>query len=91
LEKIKGILVKNGMIVDLYGVKKWYLNDLLHREEGPAITWLGGSQFWYQHGLLHREDGPAEEYSYGLKWWWLNGENMSEQEFERLIKLKSFW
>ena len=28
--------MKNGMIVDENGEKRWYLNDELHRVDGPA-------------------------------------------------------
>ena len=38
---------------------------------------------WYINGKLHREDGPAVEYANGYKGWWLNGENLTEEEFNR--------
>ena len=47
------------MRVDKYGIKKWYLNSNLHREDGPAVEWSSGSKWWYLHGEKHREDGPA--------------------------------
>ena len=31
----------------------------LHREDGPAIVWVDGTQLWYFDGRLHREGGPA--------------------------------
>ena len=31
----------------------------LHREGGPAVVWLNGTEEWWYHGKLHREDGPA--------------------------------
>ena len=33
-------------------------------------------------GLLHREDGPAIEGADGTRFWYLNGEWLSEDEFE---------
>jgi hypothetical protein len=38
-----------------------YLNEmgLLHREDGPAVKYLDGTEAWYQNGKLHRDDGPA--------------------------------
>ena len=33
-------------------------------------------------GLLHREDGPAIEGADGTRFWYLNGEWLSENEFE---------
>jgi hypothetical protein len=34
-------------------------NNWLHRDDGPALIKVDGTQEWYQHGELHREDGPA--------------------------------
>jgi hypothetical protein len=43
------------------GYKSWYLNDKLHREDGPACKYSDGSKYWYLNGKLHRKDGPAVE------------------------------
>ena len=32
------------------GSKYWYLNDKLHREDGPAIDWVYGANEWYLYG-----------------------------------------
>jgi hypothetical protein len=60
--------------VDDDGTKYWYLNDKLHREDGPAIEYADGSKQWYLNGNIHRTDGPAVEYSDGTKMWFVNGE-----------------
>ena len=60
------------MIVDDYGDKYWYLNDKLHREDGPAIEWADGAKEWYLNGKLHNKDGPAIEWAYGTKSWYIN-------------------
>jgi hypothetical protein len=61
------------------GTKRWYLNDVLHREDGPAVEYSDGyKKSWYINGLLHREDGPAVEYSDGTKYWYINGERHRE-------------
>ena len=53
------------------GHKKWYIDGLLHRLDGPAsVNSLG--EDWYQNGLLHRKDGPAVIH-HSHKEWWLNG------------------
>ena len=54
------------------GDKAWYLNDKLHREDGPACEWADGSKHWYLKGKCHREDGPAIERADGSKFWYLN-------------------
>jgi hypothetical protein len=59
--------------VDERGIKRWHLNDKLHREDGPAIEHADGTKFWFLNGKRHREDGPAKEYANGYKFWYLNG------------------
>jgi hypothetical protein len=38
------------------GSKSWFLNDQLHREDGPAIDWVSGSKHWYLNGTKYTED-----------------------------------
>jgi len=86
--------MRNGLIIDKYGDKRWYKDGLLHREDGPAIEWANGDKEWYIEDKRHRVDGPAVECINGDKWWYYQGqiiECSSQQEFERLIKLRVFW
>ena len=64
-------MIKYIVIVDDYGTKRWYLDDKLHREDGPAVEYTDG-RTWYLNGKLHRVDGPAMEYYNGSKYWFLN-------------------
>jgi uncharacterized protein YodC (DUF2158 family) len=66
------------------GTKYWYLNDKFHREDGPAIEYLGGDKWWFINDRLHREDGPAIEFASGHKEWWLNNKQISQNQFEQL-------
>ena len=52
---------------------EYYVNDKLHRDDGPAVVYHSGSKFWYQHGRRHREDGPAIELWTGTKEWFNHG------------------
>ena len=48
----------------------------------------------YQYGKRHRIDGPACEWINGTKEWWFEDKRIdcnSQEEFERLIKMKLFW
>ena len=86
--------MKNGLIIDKQGVKRWYKNDLLHREDGPATIWITGTKLWCQNDHLHRLDGPAIEYSSGDKFWYYQGKRIncnSQQEFEIFLKFKAFY
>ena len=76
--------------VDVYdnGSKHWFLNDKLHREDGPAIENSDGSKAWYLNDNLHREDGPAIERADGSKHWYLNGKELSKAQFNARTKRK---
>ena len=52
--------------------RRWYVNDELHRTDGPAVEDANGTKHWYLNGKRHREDGPAIEYADGTKMWFLN-------------------
>lgn len=54
------------------GTLAWYLDGLLHREDGPAIVWLNGIGQWYRDGFRHREDGPAVIWANGTEEWFFN-------------------
>ena len=76
------------------GRKEWWLNGQLHRVDGPACEDPNGDKSWHQHGKLHREDGPAIDYNDGTKLWYYQGKLIncsSQEEFERLMKLKAFY
>ena len=91
MEEIVG--PENRIDTDNIGNKYYYQNDTFHRLDGPAIEYIDGDTFWYQHGLLHRLDGPAMEYD-TTKSWYYKGRKIfcsSQQEFEKILKLKAFW
>jgi hypothetical protein len=62
-----------GMIEYENGSKQWYLNGLIHREDGPAIEFSDGTKWWKLNGIQHRVEGPAVECANGDKHWFLNG------------------
>jgi hypothetical protein len=91
--------MKNGLTTNDNGDKFYYQDDLYHRLDGPAIIHNDGSKYWYQEDKLHRLDGPAIEHNHlkghwPAKEWFYRGKKIycsSQQEFERLLKLKAFW
>jgi len=70
------------------GTKYWFLNDRLHREDGPAIELASGTTEWYLNDRLHREDGPAIEGSGGYKAYYLNDAPLTEQEHKEATTSK---
>ena len=73
-------MIEYTVKVNAKGDKFWYLNNLLHREDGPAVEWADSNKSWYLNGKLHREDGPAIEWSDGDKDYYLNGVNVTEED-----------
>jgi hypothetical protein len=61
-------------ITDEFGNRKWLLNNLLHRTDGPAIDCKNGKTEWWLNGLRHRANAPAMEWPNGKQEWWFNGE-----------------
>jgi hypothetical protein len=50
---------KDGIVISESGIKSWYANGELHREDGPAVDYGDGAHAWYLNGKPHRVDGPA--------------------------------
>ena len=73
-------------ITDKYGTKRWYLNGLYHREDGPAVEFLNGDKQWWSNDRRHRLDGPAIIESTGSKYWYINGKNVTKQITEWVIE-----
>jgi hypothetical protein len=51
------------------GTKRWFLDDKLHREDGPAVEWSDGSKRWFLNGKEYTEAefkakmAPVKEYT----------------------------
>jgi hypothetical protein len=54
------------------GIKRYWKNNMLHRDDGPAIEFLDGRRkCWYKNGKYHREDGPAVWEASGYCAWYI--------------------
>lgn len=62
------------------GYKEYYKNNLLHREDGPAVEHPDGQKQYYFEGKLHRIDGPAVIHINGYKEWWINGQFIKRED-----------
>ena len=71
------------------GTKFWYLDDKLHREDGPAIECANGTKGWYLNDKRHRTDGPAIEYVNGTKEWYLNDKHLTESQWREAVQPKA--
>jgi len=75
------------------GSKAWYLNNALHREDGPAVEYADGAKDWFINNKRHRIDGPAIEYPSGSKEWWINNQchRIDGPAVERFNGHKEWW
>ena len=64
-------------VIDSDGNKRWWLNNKIHRDGGPAVEKADGKKYWAQNGSLHREDGPAVVHADDHMEWYLNGSEYS--------------
>ncbi len=78
--------MRNGLEIDKYGNKRWFLNDKIHRVNKPAIEYSSGTKCWYLNNKLHRSDGPAVEFKDGDKEWILDGVNLTEEEYLQVTR-----
>ena len=51
---------------------RYYKNNQLHKEDGPALIFQNGDVEYYLNGLFHNENGPAIIYEY-IKIWYYKG------------------
>jgi hypothetical protein len=52
---------------------RWTRDEIAHRNGGPAVIYIDGTQIWCQHGKLHRDDGPVVIYPDGTLCWYQYG------------------
>ena len=76
-----------GIIEFFDGSKNWYVNDKLHRLDGPAIEHPKGSKEWYVNWKLHRIGGPAIENIEGYVAYYIEGIERTKEEHDLLYKM----
>jgi hypothetical protein len=69
--------IQPTMTIDIFGDKRWRVDGVLHRTDGPAVEYTDGFLAWWVNGRLHRTDGPAVEDSNGEKRWYLYDKSLS--------------
>jgi hypothetical protein len=62
-------------------------NGKYHREDGPAVVWVGGPNEWFYNGTRHRIDGPAVVWPNGELCWCLYGRSYS---FDDWLKINTY-
>ena len=75
------------------GDEEYLVDNDYHRDDGPAINYKF-VQEWFYHGKQHRLDGPAIVYDNGDRYWLYMGKEIecnSQEEYERIVKLRAFW
>ena len=55
-------MIRDGLVVDEYGTKRWYKDGSLHRADGPAVVFVNDYKEWYYKGVFVGEgDHPNPE------------------------------
>lgn len=78
--------------IDQAGSEYWTRADdrtVIHREDGPAITWDDGARFWYYDGVNHNENGPSAIYADGSMHWHYHGMNLTFEVWCDLLEKTS--
>ena len=58
----------------------------MNYETYEVRVYESGTKYWYQDDKFHRLDGPAIEYDNGIKYWYINGNELTEEQFNQRIK-----
>lgn len=58
----------------------WFLNNNVHRVNGPAITSQSGIRYWLLNNNVHRVNGPAVIDQHGDVEYWINGHQLTDYE-----------
>ena len=45
--------MKYDIKIDEYGTKRYYVNKVLHREDGPAVEFSDGEKNWYLNNTYY--------------------------------------
>jgi len=54
-----------------------------HNPYGPAYITIYGDKFYFKKGSFHRLDGPARILPPGNETYYINGQFLTEEEFEK--------
>ena len=52
---------KDGLTIDEYDNKYWFLNGKQHRTDGPATEYSDGTKYWYINGVELSEEQYLQE------------------------------
>lgn len=74
------IYMHDGCHINEEGVKHYYLNDKLHREDGPAIEYPDDSPWWFINDEYRPNDDMPNESIINSKFWYLNGQRINPEE-----------
>ena len=87
-EKMWYILQGYTIDIDTYKNIHFYLDNKLHRHDGPAVIFVGKKVEYYLNGKCHRTDGPAIIYKNGAQFYYVDGKYLSKDTFNQLYKSK---
>lgn len=73
------------------GTIEFFLGDVLHRDDGPAVITGEGDSHWFSHGVRHRLDAPAIIAADGQIEYWNRGVLDRKDGPALITKTKKLW
>jgi hypothetical protein len=64
--------------IDMWGNKRWYLHNKLHRVDGPAVEYADGHKSWWLNGTHYYFDFDG----------WLEANTFISEEEKVMLKLQ---
>ena len=71
--------MSNNPVIGADGWQQWWVDNKIHRIDGPAYIAADGSQQWWVDGKKHRIDGPAIIGADGSQEWYVKDRNITKE------------
>ena len=67
--------------------KHYYINGILHREDGPAVEYPDGTKYWYKNGKVHRFGGTAVIMPGDAESYWIDDKQVTKEQHDFLYSI----
>lgn len=94
LTRMSRVRITESELNKMYSSRKVVEDNITYDVEDDGVNSIWFCTHYYFRGQLHRLKGPAIQWAKGVDEWYYYGKKIncfSQEEFERLIKLKEFW
>lgn len=79
-------LYNRNIPIKLGYFKELHIEDgLIHKEDGPALVLIDGTEYWFKNDVLHREDGPAIVNPLGNEEFWYKNNKLHREDGPAIV------